>query len=697
MAKASGEWQRKAQKPYAWNGLCSWINEAFIGASVTALARSMCMAIVSLLAAQAWGTVSAADVLDPRKDPRLNRLVRIEVASITLGELAKAVYKQTRVVWRVPDRWRETRMTIYAPERPLKELMEGVVAALPVLEWRVRKFPNRPVEYALQQTQPLEDEPPPPSRSALVKQIKRSVELLRLHLSAPRSEHAESYTEAERRAAESLLAQLNRSTFVQYLHELTNRTGIEWLLQLTEADWQALKQRGAITRWFNAESPLGASILERARALANRYRQFHDDEAAELDRATEFIGELRLTEAGDLYFYLASAEGMDRQLQGNMWVALLLSIPQFSASLVPAAVPQLPEWREPLPPPPPSVQEQANWYNELGCLLLELAHAARRPLVAPLFPFYTVGESPPNTQLYANTLMWSIVEFRLPEKDLPRLLWLASMKLVLRNDWLIGQSTNLARAVDCDIPDSRLQQWFPMPAPADAAWLAHLLNGLANLNQYNQPMLLNRLRLATIKPVYEHVSRYALRLDRTPGLQWSFRSGWSLQKKNAFGEYEQLFEYAYAGSELDSLLMFWRALPHEARLRALSGDSIPVAELPGQARAQFVQLFQQTPLLNALIQKSASHEARFRIVYSPALVECAIPDRDTQQKLLRADRPIEAWYKWYYEELSPEEFRKVRRVRVAPQWIVQFDWGDWRIECRIQRAVCGAWLTATAK
>lgn len=380
----------------------------------------------------------------------------MEAASITLSELARAVQRQTRVVWRVPDRWRGVRLTVCVSQRPLKELMEGIVVALPVLEWRAREPENCPIEYVLHQTSELKDTATFQNRAILVEKLRRMTQLLQLYLKAsgelPQS--AERFSEQERRSVEALLARLNRphsEPLLHPLHELTFRTGVEWLLQLTEADWQTLQQHGALTRWFSSGSDFGATVLERVQTLASYHRQFGESEffrkeAERLESVAELLGELRLTDSGELYFHLAPAEQAARRLRGAPWSALLLSLSENNPLVNLPEIPLITEWRSPLPSPPPAIRGQANWYNELGCLMLELAHAARRPLIAPLFPFYAPGDTAAFTQLYANTLVSHIVEFRVPERDLPRLLALASLNLKLHGEWLISQHTNLARA-----------------------------------------------------------------------------------------------------------------------------------------------------------------------------------------------------------------------------------------------------------
>jgi|GEM_PF-5775385 len=188
--------------------------------------------LLTLWMVQAWGTVHADTILAPHKDPRLNRPVQVEAASITLSELARAVQRQTRVVWRVPDRWRGVRLTVCVSQRPLKELMEGIVVALPVLEWRAREPENRPIEYVLHQTSELKDTATFQNRAILVEKLRRMTQLLQLYLKASGEllQSAERFSEQERCSVDALLARLNRphaEPLLHPLHELTFCTGVE--------------------------------------------------------------------------------------------------------------------------------------------------------------------------------------------------------------------------------------------------------------------------------------------------------------------------------------------------------------------------------------------------------------------------------------------------------------------------------------
>lgn len=658
------------------------------------------LALIAIQTVVAQGAVYDEKALDTRRDPRLSRTVQIEAASITLSELAKVIQKETRVVWRVPDRWRETRLTLYAPNCPLKEVMEGVTAALPVLEWRVREMPNRPIEYALQQTRSLKDASTP-DRSEQVNQLRRQVELLRLYWNTPEklAHRAADYTPSEHRAVKSLLNRLNTephdSTYYGLINKLVLPTGVEWLVELTEGDWRSLERQGVLTRRFTSETPAGAAAIESLRALAASLHQrgydFFTRKAERWERTEALLGELRLNDGGELWIALARFDPWMREVGHEPWHSLLLSVGETHGSEALPPIPELPEWRTLLPPPPLSVQRQANWYNELGCLLLELAHVARRPLITPLFPFYARGDTPARVEVSANTLIALTQELRQPAQQLPRLLAYASLELKQHNDWLIGQHTQLGRAVAHDIPDSLLQQWFSDAPLSHSEWLRRLLDGLSSVGWSSRAMLLRRLSFGGIAPVYEHTARYPLPIAQIPALQWSFTSRYELQRSEPSGELRTI-SLCYQSYGLDALLSFWRALPPAWRHNALSGNSVALKELPAPAQAEFLRIFRNAEFLSALIGADAAHEARFRVEYRPAVVSCAVPNAETQRKLREADNPIAAWQHWYYEKLSMDEQEQVRQELLAPVWRIAFEWGEWRIEYRVQRAVCGAWL-----
>lgn len=650
-----------------------------------------------------WGIACADTPLDARADPRLSRPVEVEAASIPLHELAKTIQRQTRVAWRIPDRWRETRVVVYAPRRPLEELMNKLTDALPVLEWRRRDYPDRPPEYALEQTRSL-TQPSEPHRAAIVNRLKKRVELLRKRMTNPavEPEPSERYTESDHRAVNQLLTYLNNYdhlALLKYTVQLSHRTGAEWLLQLTDADWKALEQHGTLHRWLSSDTPLGAAALERIRALADDYRQFDESssfqaEAERLERVDELLAELRLTEDGEMTFVIAPANRLRRQLLGCSWRGMLLSAEMEFPFATRLETPDLPEWRTPLPKPPSSVNAQARWYNELGCLLLELARAAKRPLVAPHFPFYAPGDTPSSVQVYAATLLWRIREFRRPNADLPTLLQLASLSLKLQDDWLVAQHTQLARAIATDIPDSRLKQWFSIPPPpSDEAWFERLLSSLSQIHWRAMPMVLFQLSAGTISPVYSPMERrYPLTTAQEPSLYWSFITVREVQTRAVELSSADLFREPHAKYALRELLAFWRALPPALRARALSGAPVPIAQTPPAAQQAFVKAFANTELIGAFLAGASEAEARFFIERARVEVPCALPDDETQDAIRRARDPVAAWNRWYHAQMDDEAHANAQRSRPAPEWRLCLEWGEWRIEYRVQRAVCGAWL-----
>ena len=73
----------------------------------------------------------------------------------------------------------------------------------------------------------------------------------------------------------------------------------------------------------------------------------------------------------------------------------------------------------PLAPPSARVREKAHWYNQLGCLFLEISEHCGVPLVAPVFPFY--HGDPTFALTVVATILGDIDAFQIPLRDLPRL------------------------------------------------------------------------------------------------------------------------------------------------------------------------------------------------------------------------------------------------------------------------------------
>ncbi|MCS6923010.1 MAG: hypothetical protein NZM10_01400 [Fimbriimonadales bacterium] len=637
-------------------------------------------------------------------DERLSRSVRLQEPSIALGELAKSVGEQTGVSLRVARAWQATRVMVYAPEVPLRDLMTALTEALPMLEWRtLRPAPDAPPEYLLQARRP---DPPRLTERTPAQQIqairtvlntaRRLVQRPARELMARYRQRAEQLPETERIALQVALVLKDAYPDVLsrdargYLQEF-GKADYEYqrdlyfplLMRLRDLEWNALAQRGYCIRRLSSLSESAKLRAPFRRYLGKSLQgQAWDDLLlciyhGAFTSGSEFIIWARPMVRGRVLPRTVAVYAPRGSITTVSLEAGALSVPQ---ELMQEAA-QRQQWqrRAPEPPrawrnlrlptePPDWLKAKASWYNHYACFLLECAVVARTPMIGAYFPFSGL---PPRMRAFARAYEGARAR---DAQAIAPLLQVGLYEPREWNGWVVLRHVAPWGARQEDHADDALQRMQPMPPPTgapflDAAALRYQAQFIyTGISLLVLPFYPFRLREFALYPSPYHdafiIGRRATAVS--PQVAWEFYLHLTPQQ--------------------------------QARLKA--GGEVYFQELNGTQQQRFLALLigehsplgweQETALGDLLLEGLPAHSppsARLRMERTRTTVR--EPNRDARRRILQSENQFYA----LAEYMQNEEAQSHTRERFSERWLLQLRWDNLTVEWELTERTPGIdWL-----
>lgn len=620
-------------------------------------------------------------------DERLERSVRLQEPSVTLESLREAIQTQTGVRVRTARAWRETRVIVYAPDTPLRDLMTALTEALPMLEWRaLRSTPDESPEYQLQARCP---DPPRPAERTPAQQLQTIRAILntarRLTQQTPRElitryqRERERLPHTERSALEIALAlkdaypdALSREQR-RFLDEY-GKSGYEFrrdlyfplLMRLRDTEWNELAQRGFCLRRLSNLSE-GAKL----RAPLQRYLQAQLPGQAWNDLllcfyygaftfGRDFVVWARPIVNGRVQPRTVALEAPPA---GVTVIDFTVDAPAPAAELQQEALmrerweqraPDLPRaWRAlRLPASPPEwLKAKANWYNHYACFLLECAVQAQTPMIGAFFPF--VGLSPKSRGFEQAFQRASARD----AQALAPLLQIGLYEPREQNGWIILRHITPWSARQNDYGDDALRRMLPMPPPTGAPFL-----DAAALRQ--QARFAYQGVGALILPFYP------FRLHEMTPYQSPYHDAFEISTRARAVSPRVLWE-------------FYLNLTPQQQARLKAGGEVLFQELNRLQQQRFLALLIGNAAPHGWAQKSQLGElllsnlsfrqppaARLRLERQREVVR--EPNPDARTRILRSENQFYA----LIDYLQREEAQSVERERFADRWILELRWDN---------------------
>lgn len=542
--------------------------------------------------------------VDPQADPRLNKTVSIRIASLPLYDLIDLLRSKTGIALRVEPTIGEYRACLYAPARPLHEVMTRIAEAFGY-RWERIDQPNRLPTYR------LVDPAPSTSKQNLQEQVKafreQTVSKLCEALQIPVEERIETLkriVETGQRPTD--LEEQQRLSII--FASISTDTIPHIFCVMTDEHWNRIMQgetllfgtkRGillpqeAIRNWTAIAAEIAREQYERSSETSDSHSQWvREWELAqnEFPKADEMRVLYRYdpdeNEFQTQYVVLANGKNVVPYSFGTQSAMRAFgpktreyNFQRENATPLPdrpAFQKQLQEYREVLP--------TEDWFSWLGNLLVQMAEASGVPFAAEIYPFQP-------TELYR----WEADALRPPIswQKVAGLLWKWGYRLAFPDDqWVVVQSRYRERARENDIPQSRLARWFYKPNKRGQLTLDDCAE-IATLKQDQNEALY--MYLQTFAELVLGSSYFSLAKDPDlvhlhGGLEWAratlvhFESDHSIPViLDSPSEFEGGFPRYPSG--LRSLLRLYASLPSALRQQLLRGATIPFSVLmPAQQR-----------------------------------------------------------------------------------------------------------------
>ncbi|MCS7301785.1 MAG: hypothetical protein NZ556_09570, partial [Fimbriimonadales bacterium] len=415
------------------------------------------------------------------RDDRLNQRLTLREAGAPLNRLFQKISKQTGVALQPDAMLAELRMVLYAPDRPLREVMRHLAVAFGA-EWRADD--NQPPAYTLHALPVEKRARPAQERIQTVKRLLRELYapswLLPDESTDPIDDTARpayKQAEAQRRAPLQFLKHLTEAEInalgegktLEFSSRTDARFKPEWL-----AAWK--------TR-LKDELPYLAEMLSTPKGdmeLAEYYGEIHDTaldagdevrlrivfdpDAGALECAVGLFaagalvyGETHFEEdEGQRVAGYEDADGNPILPSQHPWAQVALPKPSEADS--PDAVHTRLHSLPPL---------EGDWFSHSAEFLLRVAQAAGKPFVAEFYDTLAQYRYPNTTASFARELAFAGYE------------WLQ------QGEWTIMRHTDRARVRARDIPSRALERWFFQPRRRGVL----TLQSLVEMGDYADPHL----------------------------------------------------------------------------------------------------------------------------------------------------------------------------------------------------------------
>lgn len=654
-------------------------------------------------------------------DARLNHKVTVVEPAIPLAELFQRLSQQTKVRLQIDNAWREVRAAVLVRERPLHEVMSALQDAFPPLVWEKVEEPDQPSRYRLKY-KPSDRLPEQPTGSGTaLSRIRRILGLVwQIESRAPSDWN--TLVNAPPEGVEPQEWRLAVSLYQRSLPTFTPRSGIsededpmaglpnfesaffrvvlQALKQLDDAAWLQLKEQSS---WFAraTEHPrLGKALVELYQTANLEYYNTSAGTLFEGRSPPPAVGDLFLRfwldEDGNFYaavLPLAFSGGEWRAVGSPERRAIISLASDYGRRPWKPQVPQTARFEKPLPPTPAFIHQRANWYNALGCLLLEIAEATGLSLVAPIFPFYTAGKGEASRLANAVIQQSDIYRFRLPAADLPRLSSSTGLMFHLREDWLIATHADLEQARRDDIPDTLLEKLFPAQRITGTAWLLQIARQHAQISPR---------ALAAIRAMREERNSIESPVPNAPERRYEIASRNDLNSYWAFAKRVTLVSYPPAGAPpLETITYhasaekeiwdFMASLSQAQLAHALTGEPLFWSQLSARQQQLFRKIAEEHPL--AWLSPEPTALTLFSVQRRQVPIEYAIPPLPFQEAICMSENPAVRYVRHYWEQGWAASHQVGREKHSEEVWELRFVWGSCEVRYAVRRVALGEWLS----
>ncbi|GIV11526.1 MAG: hypothetical protein KatS3mg020_1017 [Fimbriimonadales bacterium] len=620
-------------------------------------------------------------------DERLERSVRLQEPSITLGLLGEAIQKQSGVLIRVARAWREARIIVYTPDTPLRDLMAALTEALPMLEWRaLRSASDEPPVYQLQARRPAPSRPAERTPAQQLQTIRAILHAARrLTQQTPHELITRYRREWERlphteRSALAIALALKDAYPNALSHEQRRsleaygKTGYEFrrdlyfplLMRLRDTEWNELAQRGFCLRRLSNLSE-GAKL----RATLQQYLQAQLSGQAWHDLLlcfyygaftfrSDFVVWARPIVNGRVQ---PSTVALEAPPAGVTPIDLAVRAPTPAAELQQEALmrerweqraPDLPRaWRLlRLPTSPPEwLKAKANWYNHYACFLLECATQAQTPMIGAFFPF--VG-------LSSRSRGFEQAFQRASARDAQALASLLQTGLYEpreQNGWIILRHITPWSARQDDYGDDALSRMLPMPPPTGAPFLdaaalrqqtRFAYQGVGTLVLPFYPFRLHEMTPYQ-SPYHDAFEIGARAKVVSPRVAWEFYLNLTPQQQARFKAGGKMLFHELNGPQQQRFLalLIGNVAPHGWTPKSQLGDLL-LSNLS----------FREPPA------------ARLRVERQREVIR--EPNPDARTRILQSENQFYALMNY----LKHQESQSVERERLAERWLLELRWDN---------------------
>lgn len=631
--------------------------------------------------------------LDPQHDERLNRLITLRVPSQPLKELLQRLSRETGVRLLVEANIAEFRACLYAPNRPLHEVLHHLAEAFGY-HWRRIDDENRLPAYRL-------IDPNPPSKAeAIGEQMKLLREMLPSiceHLRKPTAERRQallSFIEQEGSRPPSTFS--SEEEFKQWVKQVfplwagySDGVGM-WhaLCRMSESEWQRLLNGEMLL--FSSKH--GSQVPQEAiqdwtefvlEVVKERYERYKEDDEGQWKREWE-LAQQKFPQADEMRVSLRYDKEKDELYAGTVVFARGENIvpasmgnkvhgwPMLRSNLSYTAVknrltrrteirlPDHPAFQKPIEqfvPPGP----WDDWFSWLGELLTQAAESTGIPLAAELYPFqpdsFTLyqWESLPTRQLD-----WARIAGLLNE-------WNYELNLS-KQHWALVSSRIREQARANDIPQSQLAKWFYKPER----------RGVLTLEECAQLALLPE---GVSETLYMYLQSYAQRLENEiEGFRDLLLSNLS-QLHGGIGYARGTFVYFSSETlrpENRYILRLYGQLSPAQRQALRRGAEIPFESLPAPLQELFLQAWVKGSLLLCddlwlppAEQARRKSAASLRLTANTRWAAGIIVPDSTKRNL----RSIQQFHQWWHAQQDKTGYwgQQAQQRRV---WQFELRWGD---------------------
>lgn len=642
-----------------------------------------------LFALSVASVMAQPSVIEPEQDPRLRTPVTLMEPAISLGELCTALMRQTKVRLSVASGWRDTRVVVYVQNRPLHELMMNIPKIAPQLEWKRFRYSDGSLGYHLRATRPDPPLPTCPSEAEIVRRARAFVETLRKALREPEGKleaRAERFIELASElystpGEEGLSIAREMATLEPYLvaavykgliepevYTPSEREAIQWavplLLSLRANEWSLLQQGGQITVAASRHPAYPRALVAQYRARQiqaceedirsaeseeelNRYleRKAHKEQITDVwvciyvgDKLTVAARPVMGDELGG--FEYEDEFQVEKYAVPNEPKEILLELYGGSPDY---DIPDDPIFRQPFPDTPDWIRRKVNWYNDLGCLLLEGAAAINRPLLAIHYPF-NIDRA---WQVFAySAKSWADI--------FEKILIFAHLIPSVEKEWLLFSHAKPWTARRSDVSDALLQRTIPMPDEQGWAYFEKVALAAKLLNRYQKEGVAETLGWFPL------MRRYLLAPERNP----------------ADSELHFIFSDMVRETSSRILWQLYHSLSPAQQARLKAGEPLSVSEL---------NLYQQYLCWRAVssqpfevgLSRVPSPTAFVELRYNPQVGEPRplLPPTEVLARIFKSGDSKSAYQAWL-QSLTPQERERLEQIQRTELWDITVWWSE---------------------